>query len=213
MERWEVQNYARQNRQDSAKITVHLLSDYLRLERRLKDAYQNVRSDYRYQEDVQFSNSAVDPYQLFILNALYCLCLGVLYSSIVPILGELTADLDISSPFVSISGPEAMRHSKLMAYMSIAFLKAGLDHTRLPPAIGSSAFISCFAHAAASSTQGDSPEHSFYDLAGAVIILERLKQYWQPLRKLVCLLYYSSIPDHYTNLFTVVTTRIKIPSP
>jgi hypothetical protein len=75
-----------------------------------------------------------------------------------------------------------------MAEMSVAFLETGLDHSRLSPVIGYSAFISCFVRVSSYCLQQNPSDHNFNDLTGAMDVLKRLKEYWHPLQRLVCLL-------------------------
>ena len=188
MSRWEVQRFVRKKRQCSSDVTSALISDYLSVEKHLKAAHQSLHFGFHYETDVQFRNPVVDPYGLYLLNSLYHLCACVLYSSIEPILSACSADTQISSQVLCTSDPEAIRHSNLMSKMSAAFMDAGLDHSRLSPAVGYSAFMSCLVRATPRYAQENPPPYELrvQSHSGAMDILKRLKEYWKPLQRLVC---------------------------
>ncbi|KAH6669036.1 hypothetical protein B0J14DRAFT_155469 [Halenospora varia] len=166
------------------KRVPEMMSAFFELDAKLGLAIDHLDPSIRHSNVAAFKSPKVNPHLLFWLHGLYRLCACTLHSFFVPLFSNIPPHSLVSRKLVRISAEEVVKHAALTLDMATAFLSTKPDISRLPSTTGYSLYVAVTLHFKSLVAQRKVGSSHMGRLRAALLIIERLKLYWNTVQGL-----------------------------
>ena len=157
------------------------------MDRRLGKVFDDLHPHLQYVNATTFTSPKLDKYRLFEIHILYRSTNCALNSSIVPLFANSTTNQYISKKAVRLSAEQSVKHAAIILDMATAFMSSRPDISRLQSMVGFAMFVALTIQFKSLSAQRKLQIYGTGGFKAAIVILDRLKEYWETLQILVSL--------------------------